>query len=867
MRKLFICTSMAVALGLAGCGGGETIDDIQAETPIVQPSSRIVFNPTAGEISPPTDALVLPGDDGFFDYTLNIPVDDPTNFGDPLNALNVLDGWSTTHPWTLDVDTPPGVSLDASTLSAGVMLYEATLGLDRRDPDCAVSEIPSTGCKLGDQLMFGVDFVVQLADENTIQVIPLRPLKPGQGHMLLITNALKDSTGAGVKGSTSWDLVAQDISTNPLSTQDQLLLQTVVNSYINPFLSAGFSRDEISYVSAFTTQSTATVLGAAKQVLVAEFAARFAAGDPGAAQSLPVIVAQDAQGPQNAMEALNLVSDEAVAGAVQLGIASLPAEAAALVPLLQSTDFSALKTCDGLLGTAAGSLAGVWGAANDFAVGVANGILQQAGPFCAAQRFEASVSLPYYLAIPRAENPLAPVNEFWEAACDNGVVLAQAPPEAIAAATPGPNNALCQQVGLADLRVGGTKLDPARNVTKFSPIPQPKGGNDGDEILDVQITVPNEAVATALGFPITKPEAGWPVAILMHGITRQKEDMLALSGALSLAGIATIAIDHPIHGSRGFDIDPTSPGDELNATTVSATHFMNLGSLPTARDNLRQSVVDLLGLRLGLNAVVDSSMAQVVDLDASNVTFFGVSLGAIAGGNFAAIANTTMGGELAALDGMFAVKAAALESPGGGIPGFLLESRSFGPLIKALLISQSVPEFGEFLVATYGAQESYTEAQLSGAVEPFIAALSSAQQAEIAATFASFNFAAQTVIDSADPINYGQLQTSNTPTLMLTVVGDGTDMNPSDAVIPISTALPLAGQLPLAGVKGLTEVTTTQQGNPANGLVKFNAGAHGSSLSPAANAAVTAEMQRLIATYLATQGTTIQVTDTSVIAN
>ena len=224
-------------------------------------------------------------------------------------------------------------------------------------------------------------------------------------------------------------------------------------------------------------------------------------------------------------------------------------------------------------------------------------------------------------------------------------MLAGAPAEALAAATPGPNAQTCSALGLADLRVNGEKLDSARNITKFNPYPQPTGGNMGTETLDVQVTIPDPAIAGVLGFPISMPEAGWPVVILAHGITSQKEDMLAITGTLSLAGIASVAIDQPLHGSRGFDLDGDGT-DDLNATSVSATHYMNLASLPTARDNLRQSVSDLLGLRLGLNAVIDNTATQNVKFDMGRVSIMGVSLGAITGGNFAAVANTSMGGDL-----------------------------------------------------------------------------------------------------------------------------------------------------------------------------------------------------------------------------
>jgi Pla-1/cef family extracellular lipase len=342
--------------------------------------------------------------------------------------------------------------------------------------------------------------------------------------------------------------------------------------------------------------------------------------------------------------------------------------------------------------------------------------------------------------------------------------------------------------------------------------------------------------------------------------------MLAVTGALSLAGFATFAIDQPIHGSRGFDLDGDG-NDDLNATTVSATHYLNLGVLPTGRDNLRQSVSDLLGLRLGLNAVVDTTASQSVDIDTSNVSIFGVSLGAITGGNFASIANTGFAGPLAAFDNMFAVQSATLESPGGGTANFLLESAAFGPLIKGLLLSQGSPDFQAFLISTFGTV-NVSEPELVGAVNGFLAALTPEQLAGANALFAQFSFAAQTMIDSADPINYFTTLASNTPVLMQTVIGDGGENLP-DQVIPVTTALPLAGQQALANIMGLQQISVTTGGgtSPISGIVKFVEGAHASSLSPASSPAVTAEMQRELANYVGSGATAIVITNEAVVAN
>jgi Pla-1/cef family extracellular lipase len=867
MRKLVISTSIAVALGITGCGSDETIEELQEQTPSASPFSRVVFDPGAGNISVPNDLLLLPGDDGFFDFTLNVPVDDPSDFSDPTNALNVLDGWSTSTPFTLAVSTPANTSLDASTLSAGVLIYEATLGLDNRDPECAQITVPSAGCKIGDQLTFGVDYVLSLSGGNTINVVPLRPLSPAQGYMLVITTDLQDSNGNPVQGSATWESVSADINQFPLSSESQLALQGLINSLIDPLLSIGFEREDISYVSAFTTQSTTTALETIKQLYVAEFAARSAAGDPAAGLALPRIVATDAAGPQNAMEALGLVNSDTVSGAVQLGISQLPPEAAALIPAIEATDFSVLQTCDGLLGTASGALESVFGPVNEFAQGVAAGVLGQVGAFCAAKIATATISLPYYSPVPTEENPLAPITEFWEAACDSGVVLAGAPAEVLASATPGPNAALCSQVGLADLRINDLPLDSARHITRFNPVPLPKGRVNGNEQLNVQITIPNPVVSTALGFPISEPESGWPVAMLMHGITGNRQQMLAISGALSVAGIATVAIDQPVHGERGFDVDGDGV-DEINAS-VNVIDYMNLNSLPTGRDNLRQSVSDLLGLRLGLNAFIDASPTQAINLDSQNVSVMGVSLGAIASGSFAAIANMPFEGDLAPLSGLFEVKTASLESPGGGIANFLIESPAFGPQIRALLLLGGSEDFRNFLLSTQGTI-SVENSVLVASANAFLQALNAEQSAAIQSVFAQFVFAAQTVIDAGDPINYGAILGANTPTLMQTVVGDGGPVNLPDQVISVSTDLPLSGQLPYAGVVGLQAITSTTvdtTGEGVSGLVQFNSGAHASSLSPVASPSVTLEMQQQVAGFMASQGAVIPVTNESVIAN
>ncbi|MGB3724984.1 MAG: VolA/Pla-1 family phospholipase [Glaciecola sp.] len=851
MKKLLVSTCILTALGLAGCGG-ETIEDLQAETPVETPFSRVLFDPANGNLNIPNDLLMLPSDGQTFDYTLNIPVTDASDFSDPQNALNTQDGWSTNYPFQLEVTVPAGVSLDESTLSAGIRIFEATLGLDIADPDCQAIAVPSAGCKMGDELQFGVDFVLRLADRDTISVVPLKPFKAAQGHMLVITDALKDSSGKGVKGSTTWDLVKQDINVNPLSSPSQLDLQGLVNSYVTALEQVSITRDELSYVQVFTTQSIDAVLSTVKQLQVQEFGVTSAAG-------MPSMLVNSASTFQNAHQAI--VDEFALDMGSIAGALGLPT----------ALDYSSLETCTGVLPAAAGSFLAATGQTTGDATtdGAVNAGVAQIGmlfaPNCAANLYEGSTSLTYYSAVPTAENPTAPVNEFWSAACDSGIVIQGAMAAGLLAnATAGPNAELCTAVGLGDFRLGDAMLDSARRLTKFSPVPQAQGRESGKETLDVQITVPNVGIAQALGQTLEMPEDGWPVVMLVHGITSQKEAMLNISGALSLAGFATVAIDQPIHGSRGFDLTGNGT-DDLNATTVSATHFLNLASLPTARDNSKQAVADLLGVRLGLNAIGD--LTGAVNLDETNVSVMGVSLGAITGGMFASLANEDLPGDAAPFSSLYDIKAASLESPGGGIANFLLESQAFGPLVKGSLLSQGSPDFQAYLAQVYGDAE-ITEAQLGAATVDFLAALTDEQAAAVNSLFAQFAFAAQTMTDSSDPINYFTKLGENTPVHMMTVVGDGTDANVPDTVIPPTTALPLSGQIPLATLMDLPTISSSVSlEEPTSGLVLFNSGAHASSLSFASSPAVYAEMQKQVAAYMQSGGRTIAISDEDVVQN
>ena len=386
------------------------------------------------------------------------------------------------------------------------------------------------------------------------------------------------------------------------------------------------------------------------------------------------------------------------------------------------------------------------------------------------------------------------------------------------------------------------------NPTDFSPVAS------SEVTVPVIVTVPNASSPSA-GNP---PAGGWPVTIFQHGITRDRTDALALADAMAAVGRVVIAIDQPMHGvvldpERDEETEGPDPFAQLlaanaqfgaterhfgidlqdNATSApgpdglidpSGTYFINLSNLGNTRDNLREAAADLLTLSASVaGAVVPTpdggavAAAQAgLPLNAGDKSFVGHSLGGI------------VGATMLSYDGSFT--AGSLVFPGGGIAQLVANSDELGPRIRrGLAVAAGVDADDDAALAEFSA----------GDLQDFLVA-------------------AQTVIDSGDPINHAPfLAADETTAVHLVEVID-------DAVIPnfVPTA-PLSGTRPLARVLGLERVATDSSGDA---WVRLSEGDHASVLSPEASAAATAEIQRQVAAYAASAGTQLPITDASVIA-
>lgn len=450
-----------------------------------------------------------------------------------------------------------------------------------------------------------------------------------------------------------------------------------------------------------------------------------------------------------------------------------------------------------------------------------------------ADIYAGQLVLPYYLAAPSGEAPTAPLTQFWKADISqpnlDATFLGQVPCVAFASG--------------ATLPTGTAK--PSNSTTLCYPLPL----KQSDQTVPVIVTIPKG----------TMPENGWPVVIFQHGITGNRSQMLPLSPALTQAGFAVIAIDLPLHGAaasgseaalrvpgtteRTFDLDLVSnttgaPGPD-GSIDGSGTHFINLASLATSRDNLRQGVADLLVLGQSLAARDESGNGAVfvvppgvpgagtvlpIRFDTTQVRYVGHSLGGI-------VMNSVLG--VNGTDG-----AGVLAMPGGGIAKLLDGSAAFGPRISAGLAGNGVTEGTD--------------------------------------NYESFLRFAQTLVDSGDPLNFAAEATANHPLFMIEVVGDAVVPNCAlrgDPLCPATDTITLSGFLsgttPLARLLGLTfrpgpgegeALTLPTTANVLVGeaarsnVVRFAEGDHGSILSPAASAAATTEMQKLTASFLRSNG-------------
>jgi hypothetical protein len=391
-----------------------------------------------------------------------------------------------------------------------------------------------------------------------------------------------------------------------------------------------------------------------------------------------------------------------------------------------------------------------------------------------ADVYEGTITIPYYLPTPAdatAANPAPPLTGQWLSA--NAVSLV--------AGKPGSNF-----------------------ITRYNPVP----AATHTLMIPVLMTFPNA---------IPQPAGGWPVAIFVHGVTRNRADALAIAEAYASAGFAVAAIDLPLHGitpsdpaaglripglpERTFDVDYINNAtDQPPADGVidpSGSNYIQVASPITSRDNNREAVVDELALAKALPSavVVRLGVPATGVINPNRIELSGQSLGSIVGTMVASLPSN--------------IQSFGLSVPGGGIVDLLVTSPTFGPPI-------------------------------AGGV--------AAKLGNNTLLFHIFFRDAQAAIDAADPVNHAAYAAANKPLLIHKVIGD--------QVIPNSATDRL---LKAAGIFG--NKANAAGPWPSNYFVAFTAGTHGSLLAPGNTPTVTVEMQREIVGFGFAGGAGFQITD------
>jgi hypothetical protein len=389
-------------------------------------------------------------------------------------------------------------------------------------------------------------------------------------------------------------------------------------------------------------------------------------------------------------------------------------------------------------------------------------------------------------------------------------------------------------------------------LTRFNPQPV------ATEMLQIPVlvSVPNPNTPLGAAGP---PATGWPVAMVAHGLTRSREDALAMADSFASAGFVVVAIDMPLHGvtnqmdplyasggnplymglglpaptttrpsiERTFDLDLGTNNAAGNGVVYgspkdgkidpSGSWFVNVPYPLVLRDNVREGAADLITVAHSLesNGITVVGPPGTIKLDPARVHYVGLSLGAVVGTLY-----------LGSTPNPADAQTGTLAATGGGIPHFLTESATFSAEILPLLEAQGLIP-GTTLFANYIRDQ-------------------------------------QNIGDAGDPWNFIAAAVANHPTHVMEMIGGGITSGGTatlpDQVVPntgtqrVITAAPYGGANGTLGGPGLAELSTPGVHMSAGGFrvyTQFICGSHGSLFDPSTNPATTKEMQQEAVSFAA----------------
>jgi hypothetical protein len=729
-------------MALPGCSSS----DNKKKNPPPPPPVQIAvakFDLTTKDLPYPMDPIFFLGTT---DGTLNLPAT-PFRPAAMTTALNSLDGWSTSSsPWTgfsLPIDP---ASLSGSTvIVVKVYLNPGNKApVDVTDPTQVAAYLPAghpiavLGPLAGPPLTYGTDYTASVdgAIDSNGQYLKITPLKP-----------FDFSKGPAVTGGKILNVGYIVILTNGIKAK--------TGQTMGP---------DTLYASFLAAPADCSTIADATQKIICKF------------------------------------TQPQISIAQKIGVTK--------ASMILSWSFSTQSIDDTF------NVIAATGSAKTTQIVPTGKTTANAGGLGKADIYIGSTVLPYYLTATDQTQTLAQQN-----AAVNGSFWKAAGPPPLAAGCPNPQVTPDPAHGCLD--------QTSRNLSMFNPGP----------VASSPVTVPILVTVPRIGSSAcaVMPAGGWPVAIVQHGIGGARWQALAMADGFADQCYIVVSMDLPLHGitslptdpdpflallgqfhcyapphaanpaclgavERTFDVDLAAP----TGIDISGAYFINLPNPITGRDNLREAEADLTQLTkslagqapLGLTvaAAGGSLPAGRVNVDATRISYVGLSLGAIVGGAHAHFSNDT--------------RTVALSVPGGTVTQLLAESQTFGPSINAALAKLGLATNGSL----YGQ------------------------------FFRDF----QAVVDGGDPINHIKDAQNMHPTLLFKVLND--TVVPNNSTDRLITA---------GGLSKITTLGNIAIGPGTGKWSFFKIGSHGTLFSPAppGSLSATGEMQTQAIGFSASGGT------------
>lgn len=837
-KKTLLSLAVASTLGLTGC-----LDDAQSgananpdykinDTTIDQSIVRPIFNPfiTSPEFTVPAnfDLILLlgAGQSPNFDFTGFTSGSDPAS-----KTIADMAGFSTSGQIDLRFDGT--LNPDTVLLNQSVFLLPLNmLPVSANTPDVELTGNPAyiNSADPFDLAKFAVQNVrvevisLDGGSNNTIRITPLEPLEDQTKYLVLVTDTVTGADGQPTSQSITYEQMSGD---GPLGSSSLQSIRDLLQASVQlgqGWLAANSISNNITLAYTLTTSNTKTVMSAITS---------------------PATYLTQLGQEVVLYSALQVVKDNMPAGTTASTVFAALADALSAAPqntelaqkvgaavgpyiadpsLVQTIVGSALQAGD--IPFPQPRATAVYDAtiknASDMAAiaGSGNAPLIAAGD--AVKVSEGAIELPYYLELPGSDGS-GLVDGMWR-----GSTSAETTMNATIDALRGANPTLSNFAFPRD-------NDGTFNVTQYMPFPE----ENAKVAVPFTVFYP-DPVAT--GGACTDAAAGiTDVVVFQHGITgdRSVATIPAINlTAQTVAGgncVVTIAMDQPLHGLGDGTVGKISgltPGgsyidaaDFPNADFVGERHFnytaipgtltpqqesditnvssgslsINLASLTTSRDNLRQAIIDLMNLSA-------TAASGALDIDGSGTDYSATSL---QGANFHFVGHSL-----------------------GGISGTpftaLAEDATLRAAYGAIGMAAFYPDFSSISLLNGGSQLTKL-GENSPAFSPVIlGGLAAAGVTQGSSALETFLYVWQSAMDSGDPVTYAKwlgnnIATEGTTSLLVSeVVGDLTVPNEAN-VAPLGQALsaPLAGTEPLmalinlgAGVDPLTSGDLITASNP-----------------------------------------------------